>query len=74
MKTTYFTPQTPIAEVLERQPEAVSLFMAHGTDCIGCVMAPFCTLREMSMLYGVNLDEFLGELARMGDGTGDKRR
>ena len=61
------SPQTLIAEVLERQPEAVALFIAHGTDCVGCVMAPFCTLQEMSLHYGVELEEFLGELARMGE-------
>jgi hypothetical protein len=61
-----FTSQTLISEVFERQPEAVALFIDHGTDCAGCIMAPFCTLGEMSLHYGVELDEFLGELTRLG--------
>jgi hybrid cluster-associated redox disulfide protein len=61
-----FTPQTLISEVLERQPEAVALLIAYGTDCVGCMMAPFCTLGEMSLHYAVDLEEFLGQLARLG--------
>jgi hybrid cluster-associated redox disulfide protein len=66
MQQPSFTPQTLIAEVLERQPEVVYLLIAHGTDCVGCVMAPFCTLGEMSLHYAVDLDEFLGELGELG--------
>lgn len=57
-----FTPETFVADVFERQPEAVSLFIARGTDCVGCMMAPFCTLREMSLHYAIGLDDFLGQL------------
>jgi hypothetical protein len=63
-----FTPQTLISEVLERQPEAMALFIARGTDCVGCIMAPFCTLGEMSLHYGVELDAFLGEPGKAGGG------
>ena len=61
-----FTSQTPISEVFERRPEAISLFIARGTDCVGCIMAPFCTLGEMGRHYAVELEEFLGELAELG--------
>jgi len=61
-----FSPQTLVAEVFERHPDSVGLFIAHGTDCAGCVMAPFCTLQEMSLHYGVELGEFLDELERLG--------
>jgi hypothetical protein len=61
-----FSPQTRVAEVFEREPQSARLFIAHGTDCVGCVMAPFCTLHEMSLHYAVDLEEFLGELARLG--------
>jgi len=66
MNPPIFSPETLVAEVFERQPESASLFIAHGTDCAGCVMAPFCSLREMSLHYGVDLEEFLGELERLG--------
>ena len=66
MQQPSFTSQTPVAEVLERQPEVVYLLIAHGTDCVGCIMAPFCTLGEMSRHYGVELEGFLDELARLG--------
>jgi hybrid cluster-associated redox disulfide protein len=61
-----FTSQTLISEVFERQPESASLFIAYGTDCVGCIMAPFCALGEISLHYGVDLEEFLGELEQLG--------
>jgi hybrid cluster-associated redox disulfide protein len=59
------TPQSLVADVLERSPDAAALFIAAGTDCVGCAFAHFCTLKEMSIHYGVDLEPFLEELAEL---------
>jgi hybrid cluster-associated redox disulfide protein len=63
-----FTPQTPISTVLETLPEAAAVFIAKGTDCVGCMIAHFCTLEEMSLHYGLKVEDFLTELEELTGG------
>jgi hybrid cluster-associated redox disulfide protein len=50
-----------VAEIMERWPQSVPVFLAHRLDCVGCPMAPFETLAEVILVYQLSPD-FLNEL------------
>ena len=51
-----------VAEVLTRWPQTVQVFLRHQMACVGCVMAPYDTLADVSAIYDVPLDRLLEEL------------
>jgi hybrid cluster-associated redox disulfide protein len=51
-----------IAELLGLSPEVASIFARRGMQCIGCVMAPFETLREAADAYRFDPREMLREI------------
>jgi hybrid cluster-associated redox disulfide protein len=54
---------TLISEVLSGWPASLPLFVKYHLDCIGCSMAPFCTLQEAADLYGFSLQSFITDLS-----------
>lgn len=56
--------QLTVAEVLQRWPQTVGVFLRHRMACVGCVIAPFETLSEVTAIYELNPDQFLQELRR----------
>ena len=42
--------------------EAVSTFVRLKTHCVGCRLARFCTLEEVSRHYGIPLEALLERL------------
>ena len=40
-----------VADVLERWPATAEVFNAHATACVGCVLAPFCTVWDLSLIH-----------------------
>ena len=57
-------PQLTVAEVLERWPATVAVFGQRCMACLGCAMAPFDTIGEVTAVYGIQLEGFLAELRR----------
>lgn len=53
---------TLVSELLEQFPYLVDLFLEHRLDCLGCVMARFCTLEEVSGQYELNLNQFIQQI------------
>jgi hybrid cluster-associated redox disulfide protein len=51
-----------VADIMDRWPQAVPVFLAHRLDCVGCPMAPFETLAEVIDIYDLPGDVFLSEL------------
>ena len=51
-----------VADIMDRWPESVPVFLSHKLDCVGCPMAPFETLAEVIEIYQLPEDVFLGEL------------
>ncbi|MCL4302626.1 MAG: DUF1858 domain-containing protein [Anaerolineae bacterium] len=51
-----------VAEILSRWPQTVPVFLRHRLACVGCVMAPFETLTDITLIYQLNLDLFIKEL------------
>ncbi len=56
-------PDLTIAALLERWPATQAVLERHAMACIGCVVAPFCTLREAADIYHMAVEDFVAELA-----------
>ncbi len=62
MKSATLSSQLTAAEVMQRWPATISVFIRHCAACVGCPFAPFETLAEIPTVYGLQLDELLREL------------
>ena len=47
---------------LARDPHAARILLSHGMHCVGCAIAPFETLAEVCLVYGVPLEQLLEAL------------
>ena len=59
------TPDQNVAELLSGWPEVIPLFLARRMSCVGCTMARFENLTDISKIYGLDLTEFLSEINDM---------
>jgi hybrid cluster-associated redox disulfide protein len=55
-------PDLPLSEAFARWPELSKVFFEHQMLCVGCPIAPFHTLTDACLEYGLNEDQFRGEL------------
>ena len=51
-----------VATLLAREPQAARILLSHGMHCVGCAIAPFETLAEVCVIYGVSLERLLADL------------
>jgi hypothetical protein len=51
-----------VEDVLKAWPSAYTVFLNGKTECIGCCLQKFCTLRELAIAYEVPLEGFIAEL------------
>jgi hybrid cluster-associated redox disulfide protein len=51
-----------ITTVLERWPQTAEVFHTHGMACVGCAVAPFFTINDAALVYGLEPAAFVGEL------------
>jgi hybrid cluster-associated redox disulfide protein len=61
------TPDQIVSEVLATWPKIVPLFIERRLYCVGCSMARFETLADVSKIYRLNLNRFLDDLNRLAD-------
>lgn len=62
MKDSEITPDLMVAELLERWPETIPVFIRHKLSCVGCAMAPFDSLSDVAKIYDLGCERFLNEL------------
>ena len=62
MEHPQLTATLTVAEVMDRCPQTIPIFLRNRMACIGCSIAPFETLAEPIGTYGVELDHFMEEL------------
>ncbi|MGL4237592.1 DUF1858 domain-containing protein [Tabrizicola sp.] len=55
-------PDLPIADIMRRWPETMSVFIARGMLCVGCMIGPFHTVDDACAEYGIDPDVLLAEL------------
>ena len=65
MSTLQITPATTVEEVFQHLMESSHVFIKHHTDCVGCRLARFCTLAEVTNIYKINLKDFMDEFHRI---------
>ncbi|MCO8193108.1 MULTISPECIES: DUF1858 domain-containing protein [Anaerofustis] len=56
------TKEMGIMDIVNKYPQAVSVFQAYGMGCVGCMAARFETLEEGAMAHGINVDELVDDL------------
>jgi hypothetical protein len=57
--------ETSAADLLAITPKAVRFFIDQGIDCAVCSLARFCTLKDVIMIYDLDENRFLEELAKL---------
>ena len=43
--------EMPVEDVMSRWPATAEVFNAHALACVGCALAPFCTVRDAASAY-----------------------
>ena len=56
------TADLTIADVLERWPQTVPVFLRYRLACVGCPIAPFEQLADIASNYNLALDPLLAAL------------
>ncbi len=51
-----------VAEVQDRWPQTIIVFRDHAAACVGCDLAPFCTLTEAAVEFQLEIDRLLADL------------
>jgi hybrid cluster-associated redox disulfide protein len=54
-----------VAEVLQQFPHAFTVFLKNRTQCVGCYMQQFCTLRDVAETYEIPLERLIEDLANV---------
>jgi hybrid cluster-associated redox disulfide protein len=56
------TTDMTVAEILEKWPGTVSVFQKFKTACVGCTIAQFDTMEDVSRIYEIELSEIMAAL------------
>jgi hybrid cluster-associated redox disulfide protein len=48
-----------VADVMEKYPETIHVFLCQKTSCVGCLMAVFDTLADVAKNYGFSVDDLI---------------
>ncbi len=51
-----------VADILDRWPEVIPIFLKYQMKCVGCSMAAFEVLTDALNIYGIPADQFLDEV------------
>ena len=57
-----FNQEMIVAEVIDTWPQVIPVFLQHKTVCVGCLMARFDTLADVSRNYGIPIDHLINEM------------
>ena len=59
--------QLTVDKVLQKWPQAFSVFMRNKTKCVGCFMQQFCTLKDVAETYELSLEQLIDEIKNLSD-------
>jgi hybrid cluster-associated redox disulfide protein len=54
-----------VAEVMDRWPKTIPIFLRHRMACVGCSIDSFETLAEVVEIYGIDPDHFIKDLQQI---------
>ncbi|MCW5864641.1 MAG: hypothetical protein KIT52_16215 [Anaerolineae bacterium] len=52
----------PVEEVMARWPATAEVFNGHALACVGCALAPFCTVQDAATTYDLSPQALSDEL------------
>ena len=56
------TKESKIMEIIEKNPETVSVFQKYGMGCMGCSAAFLETIEEAAQVHGIDLNSLIKDL------------
>ena len=57
-----------VAELMDRWPAVMPVFVAHRMACVGCIMSPFDRLDDACRIYRLQTAELTREILRAIEG------
>jgi hybrid cluster-associated redox disulfide protein len=55
-------PNLPLADLMTRWPQTITVFLRHKMLCVGCMVNPFHSVLDACAEYSLNVDAFYEEL------------
>lgn len=62
MHSAALSAEQTVADVMQRSPAALRVFVTRRMACPGCPLAPFMTVRDAAEAYGFTAEALLEEL------------
>ena len=56
------TREMTIAEVVQKYPQTIPVFLAHGLMCFGCAVARFENIEQGATAHGIDVDPLMKDL------------
>ncbi len=56
------TRDMPIGDVVQKYPQTIPVFLAHGLMCFGCAIARFENVEQGAMAHGIDVDALMKDL------------
>ncbi|MFW3145276.1 MAG: DUF1858 domain-containing protein [Thermoplasmatota archaeon] len=60
--TDTITKDMSIAEVIQKHPDLIPIFIQHGLGCLGCAMASFETIEQGALAHGMDVKALMKDL------------
>jgi len=73
MMADLITKDMGIMEAIQKYPDVIGVFVAHGLGCIGCAMANFETIEQGAIAHGMDLEALMKDLNETAAGMEDKK-
>jgi hybrid cluster-associated redox disulfide protein len=70
--TEIITRDMGIAQVIQKYPELIPVFVQHGLGCIGCAMANFETIEQGAGAHGMDIDALMKDLNEVAVSIGER--
>ncbi len=70
--TEIITKDMGIAQVIQKYPELIPVFVQHGLGCIGCAMANFETIEQGAGAHGMDVDALMKDLNEVASSIGER--
>ena len=56
------TREMTIAEVVQKYPQTIPVFLAHGLMCFGCAVARFENIEQGATAHGIQVEPLMKDL------------
>lgn len=56
------TKETGIIEIVQKHPQTMEVFKAHGMGCLGCMAAKFENIEQGAVAHGIDINKLVADL------------